>query len=283
MPSDRQPPSSSSPREGDTDLMDPQPSSSPRSGGRHPDTRNPMNNGNNTQNQRPMMNLDPHKARIFFVKSNPTSQLATVNVFIVKKALTAQVGANHNCTRLRSGTLRVEIQTHKQVSDLLKLTQIQGVPIEVEVPFASNTCKGVVTHYDFAQMSEDDIVTEMANLDVVACRKFFKPDKHTGERRPTNTVCLTFAKTELPDSIYVGYEPRPVYPFIPRPQRCNKCQAFGHGQFACRSQPVCLNCAGKGHQVSQCQASEFKCASCGGPHPASDRTCPVWLRDCLPK
>ena len=277
MSSERQSPSSSSPRGGDIEMTTPEPSASPRSGGRnngHPQ----MNNGN--EHTRKHIDLDPFKARIFYVQSTPISQLATLNGFIVKKALTHAVGATHECHRLRSGTLRVQVHTLEQVKDLHNMHQINGIPVTVEVPFASNTCKGVVSHYDFERMTEDNIVQEMKELDVVACRKFYKKDKHTKEHRPTNTVCLTFARTQLPESIYVGYELRTVYPFVPRPQRCNKCQRYGHSQFACRSQqPVCMRCAGQGHEISTCQAGETKCASCGGPHLASDWDCPVWKQE----
>ena len=224
MSSDRSPPLTSSPREGVPDQMVPQPSSSPRSGRRNPTQHFQNQNENTGIESRKLVNLNPVKCRIFYVNSTPASSLASLNGFVIKKAISGFVGTDHKCTRLRSGTLRVEVNTQKQAEMLLKMAIIQYVPVQVTPPFASNTSKGVVTHYDFVHMTEEEIVQEMEDLDVVACKKFTRFDKVTKERKPSDTVCLTFATTNHPESILVGYEPRKVRTFIPRPLRCSKCQ-----------------------------------------------------------
>ena len=284
MTGGRSSPSAPSPRGGTNDQTAPSPSSSPRRGGRNPDhatdTDPSLNTNSNPNSNRPLVNLDPTKCKVFNVQSNPPSDLAAFNGFIIKKALTYEIGTPHKCTRLRSGMLRVEVTTTEQALQLYhNLKQINGLPVSVVIPYASNTCKGVVTHHDFARMTETEIVTEMADLGVVACRKFYRTDRTTHQKVPTNTVCLTFATTQLPDSIFVAYEPRSVRPFIPKPLRCNKCQKYGHTQLACRSSPVCFRCGDHTHQENSCTANAVKCASCGGPHLPSDPACPVWKRE----
>ena len=278
MSGDRSSPQAPDLREGADMTMTPEPSTSPRRGG---ETRTLINDDDNRTMQRKMIDLKHEQARIFYVQSTPGHLLASLNGFIVKKAITYHIGPHHSCTRLRSGTLRIEVQSSDQARTLWKVSTIHDVPVTVTIPFASNTCRGVVSHFDFARMSEDEIVEEMADLKVVACRKFYRQDRNTHTRVPSNTVCLTFATTDLPDSIMVGYELRNVRPFIPRPIRCNKCQAYGHTERSCHAKnPVCLRCANNTHGIADCTASVPKCAACGGAHQASDRTCPVWDKEC---
>ena len=282
MSSDRMTPQAPDRREGAEQLMNPEPStSSPRGEGNRNSQRMTNDDNMNQTNGRKFIEIDHTKARIFYISSTPPQLLNSLNGFVVKRVLSKELGNNHKCTRLRSGTLRVEIENVNQARTLKKMKTIHSVEVVTTVPFSSNTVKGVVTHYDFGRMTEDEIVEEMEHLDVVACRKFYKTDRQTRRRIDTNTVCLTFAKTTLPDSICVGYEPRKVRPFVPRPIRCNKCQSYGHSEFACRSKtPICMRCASNTHQITDCQAAEAKCAACEGPHRASDRTCPVWEKEC---
>ena len=183
-------------------MTTPDPPSSPRRGGRNRENDN-MDTGNN--NVRKMVNLDPSKCRIFFINSTPAKDLENLNSFIIKKVLTGCLGPQHTCTRLRSGTLRVEVQSQQQALDLQYMRTIHNVPVQVTMPFASNTSKGVVTHWEFARMTEEDIVKGMSDVGVVACRKFMRLDRHTNTRKPSSTVCLTFDTTTLPDSVCVAF------------------------------------------------------------------------------
>lgn len=60
--------------------------------------------------------------------------------------------------------------------------------------------------------------------------------------------------------------------------QCFRCQKWGHSQSGCRAKLVCVKCAEE-HLAKDCQKSKedkAKCANCGGPHPASYRSCPKW-------
>ena len=230
MSGDRTTPHSSPRRGGELDLTDPAPSTSPSNGGGNPE----HGKQNNAEvNARKMIEIDPTKARIFHVQTDPPSLLASLNGFVIRKVLTGALDTNHTCKRLRSGTLRVEVETAQQARALTNLKAINYVPITVTAPFASNTCKGVVTHFDLANMTEDEIVREMTSQHVIACRQFLRTNRRTQLRELSHTVCLTFATTVLPEKVRIGYDIRPVRPFVPKPIRCNKCQRYGHTQKAC--------------------------------------------------
>jgi hypothetical protein len=69
------------------------------------------------------------------------------------------------------------------------------------------------------------------------------------------------------------------------PERCMKCQVYGHKAFKCRAKnDICAICADT-HRTSACSATIKKCANCATDsnigshdHHASDRACPVYLQ-----
>lgn len=65
--------------------------------------------------------------------------------------------------------------------------------------------------------------------------------------------------------------------FLTDPQRCNKCQRYGHVTAICRSEtPRCSYCA-KEHWSSQCnqESDNFHCANCNKTgHSTRDNECP---------
>ena len=68
-------------------------------------------------------------------------------------------------------------------------------------------------------------------------------------------------------------------PYIPNPQRCFRCQWYGHVNRTCKSRhEVCANCGSTDHVNSQenpCTASS-KCVNCQSDHLAYSRGCPKW-------
>lgn len=85
---------------------------------------------------------------------------------------------------------------------------------------------------------------------------------------------------ELFDITHLGYlkvttEPkrRPT-----RGQQCYRCQKFGHVQYRCTADEVCVRCAEK-HPSKDCPRKDktkfkAKCVNCHGDHPASSVMCP---------
>jgi hypothetical protein len=64
-------------------------------------------------------------------------------------------------------------------------------------------------------------------------------------------------------------------------QICHNCQKPGHVALFCRTRPACARCA-QAHNTRNCKMNptteEYKCANCGGAHPASLQSCP-FLKD----
>ena len=71
-----------------------------------------------------------------------------------------------------------------------------------------------------------------------------------------------------------GYLHCRVRPYVPNPQRCFRCQRFGHGSRSCRGRNTCAKCASTDHAADLCE-NEIKCANCDGAHPAYSRGCPI--------
>lgn len=62
------------------------------------------------------------------------------------------------------------------------------------------------------------------------------------------------------------------------PQRCFKCQNYGHHQLRCTQDQICSHCAEPGHDRIDCMTPSPKCASCQGPYQANDPGCPTYKK-----
>ncbi|GBP34308.1 Nucleic-acid-binding protein from transposon X-element [Eumeta japonica] len=66
------------------------------------------------------------------------------------------------------------------------------------------------------------------------------------------------------------------------PPQCHRRQTFGHSSVNCHRPQRCV-CCGEGHIAADCTRLRNQgptCANCQGPHPASDRRCPVFRKRC---
>jgi hypothetical protein len=68
------------------------------------------------------------------------------------------------------------------------------------------------------------------------------------------------------------------YQRVQRPQRCYKCNGYGHLRTRCTRDTTCGKCAGS-HETNGCTATEPKCPACDGPHTVMDPGCPAFLRE----
>ncbi|GFX50805.1 putative RNA-directed DNA polymerase from transposon X-element [Trichonephila clavipes] len=93
----------------------------------------------------------------------------------------------------------------------------------------------------------------------------------TGEKLSFASQAARYPK--LPTTIKAGYLNCRIRPYIPNPQRCFKCQRFGHSQTSCRGQQTCSRCASAGHSSTDC-ILEPKCINCSQPHPSDSKICP---------
>ena len=216
------------------------------------------------------------KAKFVTLHSLGSTPLAKLNPFIIKKVIDYCVGGHVESVRkLASGDLSVICKSPDQVRDLLKLRKFHDLDVEAVIPLSLNSCKGVATCRDFVEMDERDIIQEMEDQDVIDAR--FITRMVEGVRRRTASVIFTFAGSQLPERLLVGYEVINVRPYIPNPLRCFKCQSYGHHGKTCRAlNPVCGRCAVEGHVAEGCMSLVEKCRNCSGSHSTTSRDCPTW-------
>jgi len=206
---------------------------------------------------------------------NGNQSLLNVSPFIIKKVLDGQVDGDFDFVRkLRDGSLLVKVQFNSQIKDLLKLTQIHDLKVNVTIPIGPNTCKGVIFSRDLRTMEESEILENMKDQSVVDVNCMTKKDGNV--RTKTGLCFLTFASSKIPEYVTVGYERVQVRPYIQKPMRCNRCQKFGHTSLRCNdkdtSKFTCGKCAGD-HDTAVCTEKTLKCANCGGPHQSGSAEC----------
>lgn len=136
-----------------------------------------------------------------------------------------------------------------------------------------NTIQGVISENDLRETSEEELVEGLASQGVVGARRITL--RRDGVERKTRHIILTFDSTTLPETIKAGYLQCRVRPYVPNPQRCFKCQRFGHGSRNCRGRDTCAKCSTKEHVADACN-NEPHCTNCSGNHPAYSRLCPMW-------
>ena len=144
-----------------------------------------------------------------------------------------------------------------------------------------NTSKGIICCPDLADVSDDEITSELSNQNVTAARRItvFRD----GVRRPTNTIVLTFGTAILPKLLKVGYLRVAVDLYIPNPLQCSSCYKFGHHEKRCKlsqGEDLCRRCGNTNanHKSEVCDF-EIKCINCKGEHVATSRSCPVWKKE----
>lgn len=106
----------------------------------------------------------------------------------------------------------------------------------------------------------------------------------TRNKMPTTQVKITVVGP-VPRQVDLGiFGSYPTRTWVPEPQRCHKCQRFGHHQLRCYGTQTCGVCSGP-HDTTECtrkhkegQKTTNKCPNCAGRHHAWNTRCPERLR-----
>src|SRR6218665_2441977 len=99
--------------------------------------------------------------------------------------------------------------------------------------------------------------------------------KKIGNPETSRTTMVTWPQgVEMSTHIKIGGRYFKVWPYIPRPRRCDRCQAFSHPTQSCKEGPICSRCSGP-QPYLKCPNKEEtpKCANCHQSHSAAYRMC----------
>ena len=216
---------------------------------------------------------------------DPNKTLRRANGTILDKTIDGATSATTKREWMGKSVL-VEVNYEAYSTNLLKLTQIGGMPVRVSAHRSLNYAKGVVRFRQAAQ----DLTNEDLARDLNASRRNRNQPQvkdasrvtitKGGKKVQTGTFFLTFDAPTLPEHIFLGFERFDVEQYIPLPRRCFKCQRFGHGARTCRAtEDICPLCSGT-HKQDDCPNKESpKCPNCDGAHPATSRDCPAFLTE----
>lgn len=208
----------------------------------------------------------------FLLISRPEADFRSVSPFLIAKELKRMAGGPVRSVKKISTGLLVEVTDTSQTPRLLSCTRLGDMSVNI-IPHATlNSSKGVAICRDMILCSEEEIVQELANQGVTACRRLTRLEN--GERIPLPTHVLTFDRPVCPDYVIAGIHRVTVRPYVPPPLRCYLCQKFGHSSTKCRSEPKC-HCGLPPHADSPC-AVDPTCVNCGGPHTSRSRNCPQY-------
>lgn len=225
-----------------------------------------------TMDKRPTYDIGPENARMFLIDGVGSTSLQGVNPFIIQKAIDGFVGKVEFAKKLAAGNLLVKVCSTSQAKTILKMTKLHCYDVTVSVHPGLNTCKGVITCRDLKSLDEKEIIEYMKDQGVVDAK--FITRTVDGKRENSWSVILTFARSTVPDFVYVGYERVSCRVFIPLPLRCFKCQKFGHGSSRCQSlKEICGKCS-LDHETKDCTVAVPKCVNCLQPHASFSRDCP---------
>ncbi|XP_044574097.1 uncharacterized protein LOC123258289 [Drosophila ananassae] len=214
------------------------------------------------------------------IKRKDNISLEHTNPFIIKKSIDYTCGGEvDKCKTTRAGTLLVLTKNTQQAEKLLKITKIGTIDVEAKEHKSLNETKGIIYCNLLRYVTEEEILDELKSQKVSHVYKWTKMVDQT--RVPTGLITLTFATTNLPEKVMIGYEVVFTRPYIPRPMQCKKCLRFNHPQTFCKQEnPTCKNCSDNTHTSDSIECrQEPKCINCRNNHSSLDKKCPVFLKE----
>lgn len=199
----------------------------------------------------------------------------SLSIIRIHDILEDLIGPVESGRRLRSGSVLVQTRTKVQSEKLLNTTMLDDVSITAEPHKTLNHCRGTIISRESYRSSDEELTRWLNKKNIDLVRRIDLKKKFPTQKHQLQILILSFPGKNLPNKINIGFEMCKVKPYIPNPQRCFKCQKFGHVISKCRGQERCSNCAEIDHVHTPEQPCHRppKCANCGETHPAFDRNC----------
>lgn len=203
--------------------------------------------------------------------------LAKISPFVINKAIVGAGGQPASIRKLRDGTLLVEAVNEVQASKILKMKSFfDQVSVTVEPHATLNSSKGIMYCRELLDCTLEEVKAELKSQLVSDVVRIMRKDN--GNLVPTAGLILTFSSPNPPTKLFVGYMSISVRPYFRNPQRCFKCQKYGHSSKVCKNTETCFRCGQPDHKGEDC-SNEEHCANCKGKHPSSSRNCKVFLEE----
>lgn len=146
------------------------------------------------------------------------------------------------------------------------------------IPAASTEVTGVIRSVP-CYLSNSKIYKALSSYkSVVSVRRFMKRvrDGNKTDLEPTQSVAITFACSQLPDSVDLNSWRFEVSPYLPPVKQCLKCLRYGHIAKFCKNAQKCSVCT-ESHSYKECtkDIKEAICCNCNGNHIAISSQCPI--------
>ena len=201
---------------------------------------------NRTSNQTCENQDDNQWPRFLIMEAADQNVPLNLNAFVLKKAIDGMANAElDNVKPMKSGRVFIEVETKQQCKNLLKTTRLLGyLSVKVSQHRTLNSSKFVIKCEELDIMEEDEIKKALQPQGIIAVKRI--------------SICyslyvLTIKRQNIPKKINIGYLKKETRPYIPNPQRCFRCQKFGHTKNSCKGKAVCTLCGEEGHNLDDCQ------------------------------
>lgn len=209
--------------------------------------------------------------KFFIVKARNTDNLSRIDVIRANKDIETRLGGKPaKITETRSGTLILEVRNEQQSRAAPLIVSLADIPVIVEEHARLNESKGTIWYANSFGYDDEQLLEELTQFGVKAVYRTKR--KQNNVLLPSPIYILTFDACVLPEKVSIGWSQCSVRSYIPRPRRCFKCQAFGHGANTCRKEiAICFNCAEETHELPCNRPAN--CPNCEEAHPATYISC----------
>ncbi|XP_046685330.1 uncharacterized protein LOC124371062 [Homalodisca vitripennis] len=214
---------------------------------------------------------------LVFKSRDEKNPLSKASPFLINKTIVGAGGQPNSIKKLRDGTVLVEAVDSKQSKQLLKMTSFfDQFQVVVQPHGTLNSSKGIVFSRELLECNLDEVKEQLKPsfvTDVVRITRM----EGTNQIATTGHI-LTFNLPHPPETIKAGYLVLSVRPYFRNPQRCFRCQKFGHSSKVCQNKELCVQCGKEDHNKKTCNIEPF-CVNCKGKHSAASRNCKIYLEE----
>lgn len=201
------------------------------------------------------------------------------NPFIVARSVKEHVGSISAAYRDKNDHLVIKVRSEKKAAKLLELVKlIDGTEVKVTEHERLNQTKCIVTCHSVNELSEEELVEELADQGVIHVRRLGRQGGKSA------TMVVTFRGTVAPREVFFGFDRCSTREYRQAPMQCFRCFSFGHTKSRCTAEELCRNCS-KAHPIQKdengrtiCEAAA-RCKNCNGAHSPTSRTCPKYLEE----